>query len=133
MTIKRIDKREDLVKFAREHQLRGDWHEPDEVEIDAEFHGDNFDNAGFWGHDRDGEPRSFGEGQQEMYVVLRHEGFEVAEVNLATLFSWATEETAPAAPTEEVRNRASAIEQELMGLEAQISERRLALRKIAEG
>lgn len=51
-----------------------------------------FDNAGTWGPDFDAR-HSDGTGEEfrEISVVLRHDGEPVAEVNLATLFAWATD------------------------------------------
>jgi len=74
----------------RENNLRDDWHEPDESEVTAEVYGKKFDNAGFWGvneHLR-GEIK---EKNMEMWVLLRVDGDPAAEVNLATLFSLATD------------------------------------------
>lgn len=81
--MKRISKRNDLVKLARQLKVRPDWHEPDEQEVTATMHGQTFNNAGFWG---------IGSNHKwEMYVTLYKDGKPVAEVNLATLFAWAAE------------------------------------------
>jgi hypothetical protein len=86
----RVSTRAQLQGVADALGVRADWHEPDEQEVTAVVHGDNFDNAGFWGHDSRGTPVTFGEGQQEMWIELRRDGHPVAEVNLATLLAWAT-------------------------------------------
>lgn len=108
--IKQISTRGELVALARELGVRADWHEPDEQEIHATFGGTegDFDNAGFWGHWPDGEPQTYGDGRQEMYVTLFKEGEPVAEVNLATLFAWATgyEADVSAGVSREVKVRA---------------------------
>ena len=88
MKILRINTKEELQRFANDHGLRYDWHEPDEQDISAEVFGRSFDNAGFWGMNRDVTDYI-----KEMYVVLfkvdQGERIPVAEVNLATLFSFA--------------------------------------------
>lgn len=90
----RIDSRDQLIALARRLRVRPDWHEPDEQELTAEFHGDSFDNAGFWGHYKD-ELNTFGEGRQEMWIELFRDGEPVAEINLATLLAWASEDREP--------------------------------------
>lgn len=71
-----INSPSDLDDFAHEYGLREDWHEPDEQDISVSFSGTSFDNA-------------FGAGGNEKCVHLKHEGREVAVVNLANLFAWA--------------------------------------------
>lgn len=87
--VKKIDTRRELIELARQLRVRPDWHEPDEQEVTAQVHGDNFDNAGFWGHHK-GVLNTFGEGHQEMWVELFQDGEPVAEINLATLLAFAT-------------------------------------------
>jgi hypothetical protein len=92
-----INTRAELVQLAKDLGVRPDWHEPDEQGITAEVRGTlhNFDNAmgpgEFYGH-----PRPT---QSELHVVLRDldyvqgqlvAGGEIAVINLATLFAWAT-------------------------------------------
>jgi hypothetical protein len=99
MVMKLIHKKSELVELAKQLGIRSDWHEPEEQEVGARVLGSQFDNAGFWGPDR----RDFGYGTPtgnkkidqyllpaEMSVVILKHGEPVAEVNLATLFAWAT-------------------------------------------
>lgn len=92
--MREIRTREELVALARELGVRPDWHEPDEQAVTAELRGTpgNFDNAmgvEWYGH-------AYGEPRAELHVVLRHlddgdgPGVEIAAVNLANLFAWAT-------------------------------------------
>lgn len=83
--IRMINHRDDLVKLKSELGVRADWHEPDEMEVDAKVFGASFDNAGFWGPNVN-PYLSYA----EQHVVLYREGEPVAAVNLATLFAWAT-------------------------------------------
>jgi len=86
--MKLIKTQDELVELAERLGVRSDWHEPDEQAVTATAHGVSFDNAGFWG-----EPfRSSYDGKEftELYVTLSQDGEEVAAVNLATLFAWAT-------------------------------------------
>jgi hypothetical protein len=95
--IQRINKRDDLVALANKLGVLPDWHEPDNQEVTAEVRGKSFDNAGFWGS---AEVRWIEENRRrghmagvtslEMYVTLYQDGKPVAEVNLATLFAFAT-------------------------------------------
>jgi hypothetical protein len=95
--IQRITTRDDLVALANKLGMRADWHEPDEKGVTARFYGKDFDNAGFWGeaeiervkHER---ARGYAAGLNglEMWVAVFHDGERVAEVNLATLFAFAT-------------------------------------------
>lgn len=97
-------KREQLVALARELGVRRDWHEPDEQSITCRVEGTplNFDNAmgpGHWyGVWRPGEPP-----QAELHAILSYSeveegrarrGRDIATVNLATLFAWASEDDA---------------------------------------
>jgi hypothetical protein len=94
----RINDRNQLRAIARRLGVSPDWHEPDQQDITARVHGDNLDNAGFWGRREDGATLStFGDGQQELWVELFQNGEPAAEINLATLLAWAAEpKTAPA-------------------------------------
>lgn len=87
---KRIDTRQELIELARELRVRPDWHEPDEQDVTATVRGTNFDNAGFWGRNEDGSLRYYGRDHQEIWVELFQEGVPVAEIDLATLFAFAT-------------------------------------------
>lgn len=87
----RINSRRKLQRLARELRVRPDWHEPDEQEVTAIVRGDDFDNAGFWGHNPDGSLDTYGDGRQEFWVELLQDGKPVAEINLATLLAWASE------------------------------------------
>lgn len=84
-----IHTRSELQSLAQELGVRPDWHEPDEQEVTATTHGVVFDNAGFWG--RIFRSSYDGFNFTERYVTLYKGGKAVAHVNLATLFSWATE------------------------------------------
>jgi hypothetical protein len=95
MIMKKLMQKQDLVEFGKEFGLRADWHEPDEQDISITVNGNVFDNAGIWGSATEA-PYSC----VEHFVTLKHEGKPVAEVNLATLFSWAAESTKPEEPEE---------------------------------
>lgn len=94
--IKRINSRAELLALKKELGVRESWHEPDEQEVTATVRGNHFDNAGFWGE----EPAArwaelYHENADdvaglEFWVTLHRKGEPVAEVNLATLFAWAT-------------------------------------------
>jgi hypothetical protein len=92
--IRRISTRDDLVALANELGVRSDWHEPDNQGVTAEVRGASFDNAGFWGiRDEADSLARHGHGGAkgvEMYVVIHQEDGLTAEINLATLFSWAS-------------------------------------------
>lgn len=116
--LKRIGTKAELLQLARELGVGNDWHEPDSQDVDARVYGETFDNAGFWGVEflawrrgqAEGDGRSIRtplrlspqsdeefyadvarrRGYEELHVVLRRGGTPVAEVNLATLFAWAT-------------------------------------------
>jgi hypothetical protein len=95
MEIKRINTRAALVELARELKMRPDWHEPDERDVTAKVRGGSFDNAGSWG---EGDFLAWigmyglrrAEESLELWVTLYQDGQPVAEINLATLFAWAT-------------------------------------------
>lgn len=80
--MKRIDKKSELIELAEELGVRPDWHEPDEQDVEAIVRGKNFDNAGFWPLPE----RTF----EELHVTVYQGHRAVAQVNLATLFAWAT-------------------------------------------
>lgn len=82
--MKRIIERGELQALAKELGVRPDWHEPDEQEITAVVRGVTFDNAGFW-------PGAY-LAYEEIYVTLYHRYRAVAQINLATLLAWASEE-----------------------------------------
>ena len=92
--IRRINSRDNLVALANELGVRRDWHEPDEQGVTAEVRGKSFDNAGFWGIKDEAEFLTRhghgGVSAVEMYVTLYKDGEPVAEVDLATLFAFAT-------------------------------------------
>jgi hypothetical protein len=89
--VRRINEARQLRRLARELRVRGNWHEPDEQGVTAVVHGTDFDNAGFWGRNKDGSLDTFGDPpKQEIWVELLKDGEPVAEVNLATLFAMAT-------------------------------------------
>lgn len=67
---------QDWAEVARSLGVRADWHEPDEREVTVVVTGGSFDNAGF--------------AVLEKMAVVYQRGVPVAEVNLATLMSWAT-------------------------------------------
>lgn len=73
--MKQILTRKALLELDESLGVRPDWHEPDEQEVTAHVVGAEFDNAGTPG---------------EMTVVLRQNKKVVGEVNLASLFAWAT-------------------------------------------
>lgn len=86
-----IRSRDELRILMKELGLRWDWHEPDEQRVEAIVFGNDFDNAGFWGRRfrgqrEDGYMTAITE---EMNVLLVKDDKPVAEINLATLFSWA--------------------------------------------
>lgn len=85
--MKRIQTRAELVALAEELGVRPDWHEPDNQGVDIVVLGDDFDNAMPAGE-------LYGPEHMEYCVVIRREvddvRRDVAVVNLATLFAWAT-------------------------------------------
>jgi hypothetical protein len=96
---RRIRSKRELEQLASELGLRHDWHEPDERGITAVVKGESFDNAGFWGSSQPFKtaPHTLhGSPGEELYVQLRYrsESGETpfAEINLATLLAWASED-----------------------------------------
>lgn len=105
MAIRTLRTRAELVAFAREHELREDWHEPDEQDVDAfPAIGHSFDNAAADPADfRVEYARRQDEGGIHATVFSALPAREVAEhgvflfvggepaafVNLADLFAWA--------------------------------------------
>ena|ERR1700760_443278 len=89
----KIQTRGQLQELAARLRVRPDWHEPNEQNVTAEVHGTpgDLDNAGFWGHDRDGNLDTYGKGRQELWVEIFADGKPVAEINLACLLAWASE------------------------------------------
>ena len=89
--VKYITTREQLIDLARDLRVRPSWHEPDEQNVTARVRGKEFDNAGFWG-ENDGELCVIlSVGSQHCDECGKPEVTEdVAIVNLATLFAWAT-------------------------------------------
>jgi hypothetical protein len=83
--MKHIIKKEELVDVKAELGVREDWHEPDEQDVTAEVHGNAFDNAGAWGLNTQAPYEAV-----EKFVVIKKNEQPVAEVNLATLFAWAS-------------------------------------------
>lgn len=123
-----IRTRDELVALAAELGVRPDWHEPDEQEVTARVEGTelDFDNAmgpgdwygQFWTNE---EPRA------ELHVILcrkeiehgiARRGPDIATVNLATLFAWATQDDHKAradrlqAELDELRTRLRALGRE---------------------
>jgi hypothetical protein len=94
MNIKRIQTREELIALKKELGVRPDWHEPDEREVSAQVSGQIFDNAGFWGTAEIKQRRADGDPDDryalEKWVTIYQGGKPVADVNLATLFAFAT-------------------------------------------
>ena len=80
-----INSPEELAEFADKHNLRVDWHEPDEQSIHAYVQGDILDNA--MGSQYDSI-------SSELNVVLFTDAGEVhkelAVINLASLLAWAS-------------------------------------------
>lgn len=105
--MRRITNRAELVELGRELGMRPDWHAPDEKGVTAYVEGSDldFDNAGHWpqrqghGYDRDADGNAR---RSELHVFLARKewdeaahvyrrGPDIAVVNLATLFAWASE------------------------------------------
>lgn len=85
MTIRELRTKEDLQDFAREYKVPGDWHEPDNSGINARLIGTHLDNA--MGDTVKLEHETYG----EYNVVLTYEDEDVAVINLANLFRYATQ------------------------------------------
>lgn len=126
---KRINTRAELLALKRELGVRDDWHEPDEQGVDAATYGDGFDNAGFWGADGGG----YG-GHQERYVTIIKDGEPIADVNLATLFAWATgyESDISASISSEMKTQVRTVSYEMDREARSISERAKDLRRLVD-
>lgn len=83
----RITNLSQLKFLASELGVRHDWHEPDDQNVSAEVRGGWLDNAGYWGSLSALLPVT--DDQKELWVVIKHNGEPVAEVNLATLLAFA--------------------------------------------
>jgi hypothetical protein len=83
--IPRINSQSELAELAVQFGTRPDWHEPDEQGLTAHVFGFSFDNAGSWGQ----AAQHMTEASRELWVRLYKDNVPVADVNLATLFSWA--------------------------------------------
>ena len=79
-----INSKDQLKSLAKTLNVRKDWHEPDEQGLEAIVTGSNFDNAGFFG-----SHCNLPEAQKELCVTLYQNSKPIAEINLATLFSFA--------------------------------------------
>lgn len=79
----RINNIAELARWANDHGLRPDWHEPDEQGVSARVVGDHLDNAM-------GAAAAAAENVGELNIVLTVYGKDAAVVNLATLLSWAS-------------------------------------------
>lgn len=86
MPIITIKDRSMLVDLAKALELREDWHEPGNQGVTCKMFGSSFDNAGSWGMTCEIVPEAL-----EMFVVLYKDRAPLAEINLATLFSWAAD------------------------------------------
>jgi hypothetical protein len=93
MNVIRVLTRGQLAGVADDLGVRSDWHEPEEQAVTARVHGTELDTAGFWGYEfairSEDEPRYAP--SQELWVELLKDGEPVAEVNLASLLSWAAD------------------------------------------
>jgi hypothetical protein len=85
--MEKITTRAQLQDLAVRLGVRGDWHEPDEQGLTVKVKGKSFDNAGFWPQ---GEGRDLPPSIVEHHVIIRQNGEDIAAVNLATLFAWAS-------------------------------------------
>lgn len=85
--LRTIHTRDEFIALSRELGVSGDWHEPDEQEVDAITRGHSFDNAGFWPQD---PARQIPTEILERHVIFIKDGKPVAAVNLATLCAWAS-------------------------------------------
>ena len=97
--MKDIRTQEELADLADELGLRMDWHEPDEQEISVRFeegYGDRgFDNAmGTSIVPEEVDPWQFDADRRwEHCIVIQKAGEDIAVVNLAQVFHWATRST----------------------------------------
>jgi len=80
-----IQTRAQLTELARELKVGPEWHEPDQVDVDAVTGGRDLDNA-FTTPVPDFEHTD----AEPLYVVIRHQKRPVAYVNMAMLLAWAT-------------------------------------------
>ena len=92
MNILRIYTVEQLKQFRRDHKIPADWHEPGQAGVTAMVSGHVLDNAGFWG--QNGNTADFPSVYTELWVTIlvaseSGEPIPRAEVNIATLLSWA--------------------------------------------
>lgn len=83
--IRVIQTRAQLIALQQEMLVGPDWHEPDQVDIDAIVGGRDLDNAY-----TSPVPEFVHTDAEPLYVVLRHRKTPVAYVNLAMLLAWAT-------------------------------------------
>ncbi len=83
MSIDDESTRTKLRAFAEKYHLREDWHEPDEQGVSAVVRGRELDNAFGDGGGFEGE-RPF-----EKVVVLKVNGEDTLQINLATLLALA--------------------------------------------
>ncbi len=90
----RITNRRELMAIAEDLGVSSDWHEPGERKVDVRIEGEHFDNAGAWPEEslRGGYT---GDWRGEFCVVLTKDGQDIAVVNLASLFSMATDPDGP--------------------------------------
>jgi hypothetical protein len=87
--LKVIRDRADLVKLRDMLGVGSQWHEPDQVGVSALTGGKSFDNANASCLPAE-SPELMYTDAEEMYVIVRQDGYPVACVNLAMLFAWAT-------------------------------------------
>jgi len=85
VNIRHITNQVDLELLAEELGVRSDWHEPDEQGLTLDFNGKSFGNDGVWGHKVAIAPDSL-----EQYITIRKNDQPIAELNMATLLSWAS-------------------------------------------
>lgn len=74
--LRELRDRLELVELARQIGVSGDWHEPDESEVDVLVTDGKLDNAGW--------------AAVEKQVIIRKDETAVAQVSLATLLAWAS-------------------------------------------
>lgn len=84
-SIRHITNQFDFELLATELGVRENWQEPDEQGLTLEFNGKVFGCDGIWGHKMAIAPDSL-----EQYVTIRKDDKPIAEVNMATLMSWAS-------------------------------------------
>lgn len=90
--MREIRRRRELIELSKELRVRDSWHEADEQGLTVEIRGDHLDNAGFWGLKDEAWQleRGHTSPHMEYYVIIRRGESVMGEVNLATLFAWAT-------------------------------------------